>query len=131
MSKTFTLRSQGIVFEVISLLTQHWAAAVKSGRCLVIEIYRESDARTLAQNRRYFGSAVLGAIEQQAWVNGRQYDKETWHEIFKRKFIGVIELHDGSVVGMSSTKLTTKEFSDFMNNVEAYAASELGVVFDD
>lgn len=87
--------------------------------------------RTKAQNRRYWGNGVLAQIAQQAVVNGKQYDAETWHELLKRMFIGVVELPDGSVVGASSKSLTTAEFSEFCTRVEAYAASELGVTFYD
>lgn len=87
--------------------------------------------RTTKQNRRYWGNGVLAQIAQQAVVNGKQYSTETWHEMFKRMFIGVEELPDGSVIGKSSAKLTTAEFSDFCAQVEAYAASELGVTFYD
>ena len=87
--------------------------------------------RTKAQNRRYWGNGVLAQVAQQAMVNGKQYSAETWHELFKRMFIGVEELPDGSVIGKSSTALTTAEFSDFCTQVEAYAASELGVTFYD
>lgn len=87
--------------------------------------------RTRAQNRRYWGNGVLAQIAQQAVVNGRQFDAETWHELLKRKFIGVVELPDGSVVGASSKSLSTAEFAEFCTQVEAYAASELGVTFYD
>lgn len=87
--------------------------------------------RTKAQNRRYWGNGVLAQIAQQAVVNGKQYDAETWHEMFKRLFIGVVELPNGEVVGKSSTDLTTAEFSEFCTRVEAYAATELGVTFYD
>lgn len=87
--------------------------------------------RTKAQNRRYWGNGVLAQVAQQSVVNGKQYDAETWHEMFKRLFIGVVELPDGSVVGKSSTDLTTAEFSEFCTRVEAYAATELGVTFYD
>lgn len=87
--------------------------------------------RTIKQNKRYWGKGVLAQIAEQATVNGRLFDAETWHELAKRKFIGVIELPDGSVVGKSSTKLTTVEFADFCTQVEAWASSELGVTFYD
>ena len=87
--------------------------------------------RTSKQNRRYWGNGVLAQIARQATSHGRLFDAETWHELFKRKFIGVIELPDGSVVGMSSTDLTTAEFSIFCDQVEAFAATELGVTFYD
>ena len=87
--------------------------------------------RTKAQNRRYWGKGVLAQVAEQAVVGGKQYSAETWHEMFKRMFIGVEELPDGQVVGKSSSGLTTSEFSDFCTQVEAYAASELGVRFYD
>lgn len=87
--------------------------------------------RTKAQNRRYWGNGVLAQIAEQAVVNGRQYDAEVWHEQFKRQFIGVEELPDGSVIGKSSAKLTTAQFSEFCEQVEAYAATSLGVTFYD
>lgn len=85
--------------------------------------------RTQPQNRRYWGQGVLAQIAAQAVVNGKQYSAETWHEMFKRAFIGVDELPNGDVIGKSSTKLTTAEFCEFCTKVEAYAASELGVTF--
>lgn len=99
-----------------------------SGRWVLTVARRK---RTRAQNRRYWGQGVLAQIAQQAVVNGRQFDAETWHELLKRKFIGVVELPDGSVVGASSKSLSTAEFAEFCTQVEAYAASELGVTFYD
>jgi hypothetical protein len=51
--------------------------------------------------------------------------------MFKRMFIGVVELPNGEVIGMSSTALDKGEFSEFCAQVEAYAVSELGVMFID
>lgn len=99
-----------------------------SGRWVLTVARRK---RTKAQNRRYWGNGVLSQIAQQSVVNGRQFDAETWHELLKRKFIGVVELPDGSVVGASSKGLSTAEFAEFCTQVEAYAASELGVTFYD
>ena len=87
--------------------------------------------RTKAQNRRYWGNGVLKQIADQAAVNGRLYSAETWHEQFKRQFIGVIELPSGEVIGKSSADLTTAEFCEFCDQVEAYAATHLGVTFYD
>jgi len=87
--------------------------------------------RTPPQNRRYWGKGVLAQIAEQATVNGKLYPAEIWHELAKRKFIGVIELPNGEVIGKSSTGLTTSEFGEFCSQVEAYAASELGVTFYD
>jgi len=120
--------------------TQAWAviqqqvfpflkAVLQGGGRWVLTISRRK--RTQPQNRRYWGKGVLAQVAEQATVNGKLYDAAVWHEYLKKRFIGVIELPDGSVVGKSSTGLTTDEFSDFCAQVEAYAANELGVTFYD
>lgn len=105
------------------------ADALQGGGRWVLSVARRK--RTPKQNRRYWGKGVLAQIAEQAAPGGKLFDAETWHEQFKRQFIGVIELPDGSVRGMSSTAIDTKEFSEFCDKVEAYAATELGVTFYD
>lgn len=105
------------------------ALVLQGGATWVLTITRKK--RTPAQNRRYWGGGVLAQIAQQATVGGKLYSAETWHEMFKQKFIGVIELPNGQVVGKSSTDLSTREFCDFCDEVEAFAATELGVRFID
>jgi hypothetical protein len=52
-------------------------------------------------------------IAAQAAPSGRLPSAEVRHEQFKRQFIGVIELPNGQVIGESSAKLSTAEFSEF------------------
>jgi hypothetical protein len=87
--------------------------------------------RTNKQNRRYWGQGILAQVAQQAIANGRRHSAKNWHEVFKQMFIGVEELPNGQVIGKSSTELDTAEFSLFCDQVEAYAATELGVTFYD
>jgi len=105
------------------------AQVLQGGGRWVLTVARRK--RTQKQNRRYWGNGVLKQIAEQAAVNGKLYSPETWHEQFKRQFIGIEELPNGDVIGKSSTKLTTAEFCEFCDQVEAYAASELGVTFYD
>jgi len=102
---------------------------LKSGKQLVLTCKLRK--RTAAQNRRYWGRGVLAQIAEQATVGGRLYSAEIWHEQFKRMFIGVEELPSGEVIGKSSTSLSTAEFCEFSDLVEAHAAVELGVRFID
>jgi hypothetical protein len=102
---------------------------LQAGGKWVLTVKRQT--RTNRQNRRYWSRGVLAQVAEQATVNGKLYSAETWHEQFKRMFIGLIELPSGDFVGKSSTDLTTAEFSLFCDQVEAYAASELGVTFYD
>lgn len=132
MSSTITLelfnRQQAfaIIKEQLYPFLGHWFQANKT-----LTITAKLKKRTPAQNRRYWGRGVLAQVAEQATVNGRLFSADVWHEQFKRQFIGVIELPNGQVQGMSSTDLTTAEFCDFCTQVEAYAAQELGVRFID
>lgn len=105
------------------------AESLQNDSVWVLEVKKRK--RTAKQNRRYWGNGVLAQIAAQACVNGKLYSAEVWHEQFKRQFIGVIELPSGEVIGQSSTELTTAEFCEFCDKVEAYAATELGVTFYD
>lgn len=105
------------------------AAVLQGGNRWVLTISRRK--RTKPQNRRYWGKGVLAQVAEQAVVNGRLFPAEVWHEQFKRQFIGVIELPNGDVQGMSSADLDTAQFSEFCGKVEAFAATELGVTFYD
>jgi hypothetical protein len=129
MQRLFVLREAAHLASLVAFLGANWQAFAREGRFLAVTVTLYKSKRSLDQNRRYFGPAVLGAIEEQAWIDGRQYSKEVWHEQFKRQFIGTIDLPDGSTMAMSSTDLSVEEFSRFMQEVEVYAASMLGVQF--
>ena len=102
---------------------------LSDGRQLVLTCKLRT--RTTKQNKRYWSRGVLKQIAEQAVVNGKQYDAEVWHELMKKKFIGLVELPDGSVIGQSSRDLSTTQFGEFCAQVEAYACTELSVVFYD
>ncbi len=84
----------------------------------------------------------LKDIAEQAWIAGRQYSAEAFHEFFKRDFLPEIEsdqTKDGYVkwvispsgdrilVG-STTQLTVKGMARYLEQVYAYGAS-MGVQF--
>jgi hypothetical protein len=129
-SITLTLHNRAQAYAIIKdqlyPFIGRWLQAEKK-----LELVCRLPKRSKLQNARYWGRGVLAQIAEQATVGGKLYDAESWHEMFKRKFIGVIELPDGSVVGKSSTELTTAEFCKFCDEVEAFAATELGVLFID
>jgi hypothetical protein len=115
-----------IIKEQLYPFLGHW---LQAGKRLVLVVSLRK--RTPKQNRRYWGKGVLAQIAAQAAPGGRLYSAKTWHEQFKRQFIGVIELPNGDVVGKSSKDLNTAEFCEFCDKVEAYACTDLGVTFYD
>lgn len=111
-------------------------------------IQHKTKQRTDSQNRLMWG-ARLREISEQAWVGGKQYGAEVWHEYLKQKFLPEgneedfarlvrspetyrkwDELPDGErVLVGSTTQLTTLGMSRYMTECEAYATQELGVMF--
>jgi hypothetical protein len=113
-----------------------WAQAIvpfvmQDKRVLMI-ITSDEAKRNNAQNARLWGY-IYKQITEQAWVNGRQFPADVWHEMFCRKFwvCDDVILPDGEIVSRrkSSTDMTIAQFAKYMNDVESYAAGELGVVF--
>jgi hypothetical protein len=115
------------MFELDGALWKHVKAMTFSGQSCEISVGKKK--RTKAQNRRYWGRGILSQVAMQA--AGGKYSPETWHEQFKRMFIGITELPNGEVIGKSSTELDTAQFCEFSDKVEAYAATDLGVIFED
>jgi hypothetical protein len=131
--REFTLRNGGIWSTLVAFVKANAPAFAEKGEPLRIIVTSEEKKRNAEQNRFYWG-VVLRDISEQAWIEGRQFDKDTWHEFFARKF-GVCEdvtLPDGEVIvrRKSTTQMSVHEFSEYMNQVQAHAASALGVEFE-
>jgi len=126
-------RTLGSILVAIRAFWQHAVVPfVKEGRRVLLIFTSEEAKRNNQQNARLWRH-VYTTISEQAWVNGRQFDKDTWHEYLARKF-GVMEemtLPDGEIIQRrkSTTEYGVGEFSDYMRNCEIYAAQELGVVW--
>ncbi|WP_240122716.1 recombination protein NinB [Pseudomonas aeruginosa] len=124
-----TFRIQGAVglklafrnaFELCKQLMQ------KNGTSYELVIRPLKSKRSIEQNKRYW--SLLRELAAVAWVDGRQFDDQVWHEQFKRWFIGCkdVKLPDGSTElrGISTTKLTVDEFGIYMTKIEAWAAEQ-------
>ena len=129
MQKTFIIHQESIINNVSLLLSQNWKQFKERDEVLEVTISIHKTKRNLEQNKLLH--AMLSEIASQAWVNGRQYNAETWKEFFKRKFLGVVELPNGQEMAVSTSKLKVKAFAEFVQQVEAYAVSELLVCFPD
>ena len=92
---------------------------------LTVEIRDTKATRSTQANRRYW--AILNQIASDAWIEGRQYSADVWHELVKRRFIGCIDLPSGQTMAESSANLNTAEFALFTEKVEVFAATELGI----
>lgn len=101
----------------------------------LVQEYEED--RTLEANRYYWG-ACLKEISEQAMIGGDRYIAEAWHELFRRQFLGykIKKVHVAGrkkatvIRSLKSTRdLKIKSFSKYIEEIQAFAVTELGVVF--
>lgn len=127
IDRLFVLRSKENAAALYAFLKANWEALAGAGKPLMVQVSEYKTKRTREQNRRYW--LLLEAIAAQAWVNGQRYSSACWHEYYKRKYIGVVDLPGGATMASSSTDLSVADFAEYMDKVEADAATELGVEF--
>lgn len=127
--KTYILRERVHLLNLIAFLENNWEQASADGHPLVVETRPENAKRSNAQNRCYWD--MLHQIEEEAWLDGRRFTADVWHEHFRRMFIGILELPNGATMGQTTTTLTVKQFSEYIDQVSEYAGRVLGVVFED
>lgn len=132
--REFQLTGTAVWRTACTFIAANAKACFERGRPLRLIVTEGDRKRTTEMNRFYWGG-VLSQVAEQAWVAGRRYDKDVWHEHFARKF-GVCDevvLPDGEIVTRrkSTTQMTVREFSEYLQRVQADATQELGVQFDD
>lgn len=85
--------------------------------------------RSIEQNRRLW--KIYGELADKAWVNGRRYSAETWHEYCKGYFLGfeLKAMPDGSELKtpISTTRLNVAEMTEYQNNIQSWAANEFKI----
>lgn len=131
LNRVFILRHEQQTEAVVNFIRQNAGAMALAGTPLAVTVSEAKSKRTLEQNSRLH--ALLTDIANNAWVDGRQYDMETWKEHFRRLFIGTeeINLPGGQRIerGISTTTLDVAAFTDFMTKIEEYAQDHLAVEF--
>lgn len=123
-----------------ALAQQAWPAMktlLESGKKLWLSVEPLEDARTLQQNKFMWG-VVLKQISEQAQVGGLGADAEGWHRYYKVMFLGY-RFRKVRVPGkkrpsvtreLRSTKdLSVKAFAEYIDQVQAHAATTFGVEF--
>lgn len=129
LHRIFILREKRNAEALWAFLRANWTAVAQTEHPLCVEVSSHSTKRSNAQNARYW--KILQEISDQAWIEGKQYHPEIFHELAKRTHLGVIDLPGGGKMGRSTATLTTAEFADYCDKVEAWAATELGITFLD
>lgn len=133
--KTFVLRSEDQCLRLGAFIKSNASAMVEQGTPLAVRVY-EYVPRASDEQRALIW-IVMGQIASEAWVKGRQFDAETWHEHAKRLLLpeetakGTAKwriLPDGSrALAMGTEDLDRKEKSAYIDALLAWAAADLGI----
>lgn len=94
-----------------------WAAKQKD-RWVVLTIRPKRDSRTIPQNS-YYWAAVVGPLADHLGE-----DIDSMHIILKQNFLPTIR-RDGLEITLSTTELSTTEFSEYVERIRAWAWSFL------
>ena len=125
--RIFILREPRNVDALLAFVAGNWSAMSQTKHPMQVDIKPESSKRSNQALRYYW--QMLRQIEEQGWIEGRQYSADLWHEYCKRRFLGLVDLPGGGSIGISTSDLSTSEFQDYTQKVEVWAAQELGIVF--
>jgi hypothetical protein len=103
-----------------------WRELAAKGKPLHVEVTKGTAQRSNRSLRFYW--AIINEISEKAWApDGSQYEPEQWHEFFKLRFIGPIDLPFGYVLGQSTTDLDEAEFALYTTRVQAFAGTDLHI----
>lgn len=116
-------------------------APIDPEKPLEVIIREEVKVRGLDANAYYWRR--LTEIADQAYIEGRAYSAEVWHEYFKKEYLPeefdpemtregyrkwAVAPDGARVLIGSTTQLTVKGFAEYITQVEAFGAG-LGVLF--
>ena len=97
--REFTLDTPAAGAVLVNFLKSNCAPFAEKGTPLRVIVTEEEMDRLDEQIAYYFGP-LMRQVTEQAWVQGRQYSKEVWHEHFAKLFLPAKELvlPDGEIV---------------------------------
>lgn len=138
-----TVRTPEGAKNVARLIYDNALAMIADGKRVRLRCEEAKDVRSLRQNAFLWGH-VYSSIALQAVVNGQRFIDLSWHEHFKRLFLGyrfeLVEPMPGQVITdkrqkvrrvlRSTTELSVKEMSVYLEQVLAWGVTELGVTFE-
>ncbi len=143
LDRTFVIRDQRIADCAVAFIGANHAGMLADGRIMAVRVYEHKEARSLEQQAVMW--IRLGEIAAQAWVRGRQYSAECWHEHAKREWLpeedgpskrarkgyskwAINPMTGERVLVGSTTQLTVFGMSEYLAQLEAFGAG-LGVMF--
>lgn len=101
-----------------------WLHSIGAGDW-VLKLERKQTQRSLSQNSLMW---IWFDVIAKEWseATDKYYSRDGVKDYFCRKYLPM-ELPNGEVVGGSTSILTTEQMTEFLDKVQAYAATEWGI----
>lgn len=133
------VRTREGAHKVAELAYKKARALIADGKEVRIRAEVAEDDRSLRQNAFYW-ACVLREISEQAAIDGQRWSADAWHQYGKRTFLGyefkrtVIAGRKRKAVSKqlrSTTKLSVRRMSEYLEKLMAFAVTDLGVRFSE
>lgn len=111
---------QGAIREIENLV-------IEGDKWYAVEITKKFPHRTISQNQLYWLWITCISME-----TGQ--DKESIHEFFKKKYLGMKECQAFNLtffIPCSTTKLDTLQMKNYLDEIQIFSNAELGIVLPD
>lgn len=130
---TFQILGESQIEAVGRMIRGNWRPFKDRGAPLLVTVTSKQPDRLEGQIRYYFG-VLLKAIAEQGWIDGKQCAPPVWDWQFRFMYLPH-ELKSNPITGeqyvvvqeLKRGKIGVKRMAEYINEVEAYAASEMGV----
>ena len=116
---------------------QKYQFGVWEDKKVVVSIAKYTESRSKRQNAYYWGVVVKTIMEFSKDINGVEYSKEEVHLYILDRVIGrkpvIVEIFGQSLISyedVSTSKMNTIEFADFILKIQQYFA-EMGIIIPD
>lgn len=133
------VRTREGAHRVVKLAYEKAQALIADGKQVRILTEEAEDTRSLQQNAFYW-AVVLREISEQARIEGVQWSADAWHQYAKRTYLGY-EIKRTVIAGRkrkavsrqlrSTTKQSVKRMSKYLDELMAFAVTDLGVRFSE
>jgi len=132
--REFVLSSPEIARGMLQFIKANAAAYCERKTPLRV-IVAEDDSDRLDEQIAYYFGVVIRAFSEQAWVGGKLFSKEAWHEELAARFLPQKEIirPSGEIVlrrqSIARGHIGVKAMAAYTTQCQVYGATEFGIDF--
>jgi len=111
----------------VELLARRLRASVEDKREIKVTVEPWERKRSVEQNALYWVTLTEISRQAPAHMGGQYWPPDVWHEYMRRRFLPMVPGPNGTGLPVSTTTLTVREMAEYITQIQAWMAQELGV----